>query len=234
MKIDMHIHTINSGCSINPINLLKKLCNSKKITPIIADHNYLTKLDFSINGEEIATDKGEFIGAFITEQVNDKDLFEAMDKVKEQGGIIYLPHPFDSCRSRSFINFGVLENKEFIKKVDVVEVFNSRCLNNNPNIMAKNYAEKYNLLKGVGSDAHFPWELGNTYINIEEFDKDNPKEFLRNLKKANNDFSKNTYCSLANNINIKYLSKLSKKIHKSKYFKYIHNHRKNKYIKEEH
>ncbi|UXM84249.1 PHP domain-containing protein [Methanococcus aeolicus] len=209
MKIDMHVHTINSRCSINPIKLLKKICNLKKITPITADHNVLTKLDFAIAGEEIATNRGEFIGAFLTEQINEKDIFEAMDKVKEQGGIIYLPHPFDQRRRRALCRFDILHDKEFIKKIDIVEIFNSRCLNNHPNNEAEEYAEKYNILKGVGSDSHFPWEIGNSYMELDEFDKDNPKEFLKSLKNANK-----FHVKLGAPANILLYSKISKKIHK--------------------
>ncbi|AEH06543.1 PHP domain-containing protein [Methanothermococcus okinawensis] len=215
MKVDMHVHTICSNCSINPIKVLKKVCSVKKIFPIIADHNLLTKVDFGIPGEEIATEKGEFIGAFLNEQVNEKDIFEAMDRVKEQGGLIYLPHPFDGRRRRALCRFDILNNKDFIKKVDIVEVFNSRCIEEEPNIMAYEYAKINNLLMGVGSDSHFPWELGNAYMEVDEFDKDNPKEFLRVLKKNNNiGDGLNYYAKLGTPLNILFFSKLSKKLRK--------------------
>ena len=211
MKIDMHVHTICSRCSINPIKLLKKVCSIKDILPVIADHNVLTKVDFGIPGEEIATEKGEFIGVFLNEQINEKDIFEAMDKVKEQGGLIYLPHPFDGRRRRSLCRFDVLNNKEFIKKVDIVEVFNSRCIQDEPNMMAYEYAKINNLLMGVGSDSHFPWELGNAYMEVDEFDKDNPKEFLKALKKNK---KPQCYTKLGTPFNILFFSKVSKKLRK--------------------
>jgi predicted metal-dependent phosphoesterase TrpH len=209
MKIDMHVHTICSRCSINPIKLLKKVCLVRNILPVIADHNILTKVDFGIPGEEIATERGEFIGVFLNEQINEKDIFEAIDKVKEQGGLVYLPHPFDERRRRALCRFNILNDKEFIKKVDIVEIFNSRCISNEPNIMAYEYAKINNLLMGVGSDSHFPWELGNAYMEVDEFDRDNPKEFLKalNHKKA-------IYTKLGTPLNILFFSKVSKKLRK--------------------
>ena len=207
----MHVHTIYSPCSINPIKMLKKICNKKGIIPVIADHNYLTKLDFGIMGEEIATNRGEFIGLFLNEQVNNKDIFEAIDSVKEQGGLIYLPHPFDSRRRRSLCRYNILNDKEFIKNVDIVEVFNSRCITNEPNTMAFEYAKRHNLLMGVGSDAHFPWEIGNAYIDgLNMLDTENPKSLLNYLKKNNGNLK--YYGKLGHPINIQRLSKLSKKL----------------------
>lgn len=206
----MHVHTIHSRCSINPIKILKKTCSIKKILPVIADHNVLTKVDFGIPGEEIATEKGEFIGVFLNEQINENDIFEAMDKVKEQGGLVYLPHPFDERRRRALCRFDILNDKEFIKRVDIVEIFNSRCIHNEPNIMAYEYAKTNNLLMGVGSDSHFPWELGNAYMKVDDFDKDNPKEFLKVLKNKTIKY----HTRLGTSLNILFFSKISKKLRK--------------------
>ncbi|MDK2790998.1 MAG: hypothetical protein PWP15_1507 [Methanothermococcus sp.] len=213
MKIDMHVHTISSKCSINPINILRKVCLKKEIIPVIADHNILTKVDFGIPGEEIATERGEFIGMFLNEQINEKDIFEAFDKVKEQGGLIYLPHPFDIKRKRSLCKFNNLNDPEFTKKIDIVEIFNSRCIDNQPNERAYEYAKKNKMLMGVGSDSHFPWEIGNSYMIIDDFDIDNPKEFLKTLKKSN---KLNYHGKLGNPLNMLFCSKLSKKIKKLK------------------
>ncbi len=188
MKVDLHVHSIISKCSLNPKGLLKKLCEKKKILPAICDHNKLTKLNFAIPGEEIATDRGEFIGLFLNEEIPPNlDLYEALDRVREQDALIYLPHPFDFNRRRSLAKFNVLEEKEFLKYVHIVEVFNSRCRSIEPNLKALEYAEKYDFAMGFGSDAHFIWELGNAYIkfselNIEKPDDLSPKEFLNLLK----------------------------------------------------
>jgi len=171
----------------------------------------MTKVDFGIPGEEISTSKGEFCGIFLNEEIHEKNIFEAFDKVREQGGLIYLPHPFDWRRSRSLCKFGLLDDPEFIKRVDIVEVYNSRCVEERPNEEAKTYAENYGLLKGVGSDAHFVWEMGNAYMEIPEFDLDNPKEFLKSLQKAD---ETGFYCKRSHPSNMLVCSKLSKRVKK--------------------
>ncbi|ABR55262.1 PHP domain protein [Methanococcus vannielii SB] len=211
IKIDMHVHTHSSRCSMNFLNILKKTCLKKGILPIITDHDVMTKTDFGIPGEEISTSKGEFCGIFLNEEIKEKDIFEAFDKVKEQGGLIYIPHPFDWQRKRSLCKFGLLDSSEFIKKVDIVEIYNSRCIEQKPNEDAKTYAKSYNIVKGVGSDAHFFWEVGNAFLEIPEFDLDNPKEFLKLLSKAQ---SENFYCKRSNPNNMLVCSKLSKRIKK--------------------
>ena len=52
----------------------------RNILPVIADHNVLTKVDFGIPGEEIATERGEFIGVFLNEQINEKDILKLLIK----------------------------------------------------------------------------------------------------------------------------------------------------------
>ncbi|WP_423792526.1 PHP domain-containing protein [Methanocaldococcus indicus] len=184
MKVDLHVHSWVSKCSLNPIFILRKKCKKLGITPAICDHNKLTKLDFAIPGEEIATNKGEFIGLFIEEEIpKGLDLFEAMDRVKEQSGLIILPHPFDYKRKRSLAKFNVVEDKEFLKRVDIVEVFNSRCRDLTPNIMALEYAKKHKFAVSFGSDAHFPWELGNVYIKLD-INEIEPKTLLKGLKEV--------------------------------------------------
>ncbi|CAB3287337.1 PHP domain protein [Methanocaldococcus lauensis] len=210
MKVDLHIHTIKSKCSLNPKRLLQKVCIKKNILPAICDHNKLTKTNFSIPGEEIATNRGEFIGLFLNEEIpSNLDLYEALDRVREQGGLIYIPHPFDIHRSKSLVKFKVLEEKEFLKYIDIVEVFNSRCRSLEPNIKALEFAKKHKFSIGFGSDAHFIWEVGNAYtifdeINIEDIINISPKEFLNLLNKKTKELLKSNLNLYANPWKTKY------------------------------
>ncbi|ENN96584.1 PHP domain protein [Methanocaldococcus villosus KIN24-T80] len=233
MKVDIHVHSINSKCSLNPKSLLRKMCKKYNLIPAVCDHNKLTKLDFAIPGEEVATNRGEFLALFIEEEIpGNLDIFEALDQVKEQGGLICIPHPFDSKRKRSLIKFNILEDREFLRYVDIVEVFNSRCRSLEPNIKAFEYAIKYNFPMGFGSDAHFIWELNNAYINFPELNIDkpseiSPKEFLNLLEIRTKEFlkekidlfknpwkGKNHYGALGDRKNIEIYSKLLKKVRK--------------------
>lgn len=176
MKIDLHVHSHYSECSILSLDKIRRLFIKKNIIPIITDHNTIKgnlKFKSKIIGEEIRTKEGEITGLFLNEEIKPfLTLEETIDKIREQDGLVYLPHPFDPFRN------GIVN-----KNADIIEVFNSRCIDNNSNKKALDFASKYNLIKAVGSDTHTSFEVGNAYIIMEDFN--DKKEFLENLKKAN-------------------------------------------------
>lgn len=186
MKIDFHVHTNYSIDSIiNPKDLAKK---SQKTGIIFAntDHNTIEahktfkelKIPF-IPGEEIRTDRGDLIGLYLNELIPKYTSFEeAIDVIHEQGGLAYLPHMYDKTRK------GVIPNKEESRKLDIIEVFNARCLSPKYNDQADVFARENNLPQALGSDSHFLFEFGRNYAELPEFDLDNPKELLKALKKA--------------------------------------------------
>ncbi|MDD5178582.1 MAG: PHP-associated domain-containing protein [Candidatus Nanoarchaeia archaeon] len=191
MKVDMHIHTNASKEGPISLDILRKICLKKNIFPFITDHNtikgalaYREKYKDCVIGEEIKAlhDEGigDITGLFVNEEIREGlDIFEAIDKIKEQGGLVYFPHPYDKFRKSAFFGRGEFDLKN---KVDIVEVYNSRVLRKVDMRNAMDYAEKMNAVRGAGSDAHWPIEIGRSYAEIDEFDRDNPKEFLRNLK----------------------------------------------------
>ena len=182
INIDMHLHTVYSGDGFIGINTLKKLAKKKKIIPIVTDHDTTKaykKLKLPIMGEEIRTKQGEVIAYFLNEHVKKmQDIHETIDQIRAQGALVGVPHPFDFRRGSTL--------RYDLKKinVDMLEVFNARCLLKNANGLAYNYARKNGYLFSAGSDAHLPWEFGRTYIKMNEFDFESPKEFLKNLKTA--------------------------------------------------
>ncbi len=182
MKLDCHLHTKYSADSLTSLEDFRRQCLKKKIMPIITDHNtiegalrYKKIYRDVIIGEEIKTNRGDLIGIFLNEALpKDIDLLEALDTIKSQGAISYVPHPFDDMR-RSAV-------KVIDFKADIIEVFNSRVIKQQYNRMSEDFAVKNSWLKAVGSDAHLPSEIGTSYAEIEDFNS--PKEFLKNLKKA--------------------------------------------------
>lgn len=187
LKIDFHVHTKYSVDSIiEPKALVAK---SKKlgIVPTVADHNNISahaemrilKADF-IPAEEIFTDKGDLIGLYLNETIAQGTSFsEALDKIHEQGGLAYLPHMYDYGRSKAHAN-----EKE-AAKVDIIEIFNARCLKNEYNTRAAAFAKSHNLPGVAGSDSHFLVEFGATYTELPDFELDNPKSLLKTLKTKN-------------------------------------------------
>ena len=178
MKIDLHVHSKYSKDSILRINTIRKIYNKKGIIPIITDHNTIKgnlKFKCRILAEEIKTLNGEITGLFMTEEIKPfLPLEETLDILKQQRALIMIPHPFDNIRKSSLkkINF----------KPNLIEVFNSRTIQNKTNKKALDFANKNNIIKAVGSDAHTRIEIGNAYNLIEDFNS--KKEFLNNMKKA--------------------------------------------------
>ena len=189
MKMDMHCHTIFSYDAFVPLRGIIKACQENAINCLaITDHNTvegayrLQKISpFKVViGEEIKTSEGEIIGLFIKDEIPPYlSLEETMAEIKRQGGIVYLPHPFVQLRKQGFTKERL---NKLAKRIDIVEVVNSRSLNSNSNQAAQEFATFNGLLTGAGSDAHSIFEIGNAFVEIAEFDE--AEDFLENLKKA--------------------------------------------------
>jgi len=181
MNIDLHVHTKYSKDSILPIEVLKKITKKKGITPIVTDHDSIEgnlKYGCKIIGEEIRTNQGEIIGLFMMEGIpRGLPIEEVMDRLKQQDALVYVPHPFDSIRGG-----GPVRNNIRKIKADIIEVFNGRTIYDKDNRKAMLYAEEKNITKAVGSDAHTRFEIGKTYMVMDEFYS--KKEFIKNLRKA--------------------------------------------------
>lgn len=186
MKIDFHIHTRYSPDSmIRPEDLVRK-ARKLGIIPAITDHYSIgchapmrsLNTEF-IPGEEIFTDKGDLVGLYINELIPKNTPFhDALDRIREQGGLAYLPHMYDYGRS------GAHASDDEAAKVDIIEVFNARCMKKEYNEKAKAFAETHGKLKAAGSDSHFLFEFGSTCTELPYFDIEDPKALLRALRDA--------------------------------------------------
>ncbi|MBY8982954.1 MAG: PHP domain-containing protein [Candidatus Lokiarchaeota archaeon] len=184
IKLDLHIHSIYSGDSIiKPKEIIKYIQYIGLDGFAICDHNNLKafkKLENEgkkndlvvIPGMEIETDIGEVIGLFLENEISTKnqDFISIVENIKENNGLIIIPHPFDFLR-RNHLKIKLL-NENIIKKyIDGVEIINSRiifktCIKN-----AKKFKDKYPLFETGGSDAHTPKEIGNAYTLINNTEK---------------------------------------------------------------
>ena len=173
MKYDLHIHSKYSSDGVLEPQKIVKIAMKRGLNGIaITDHNtikggleakkYESEEFTVIVGSEIATEKGEIIGLFLSEEVKSRDVQDAISEIKEQGGFVVLPHPFDELRHSAFHPTG-----EDVKFIDGVEGFNSRCVFQNYNKRAVEFAIKHNLTITGGSDAHFINEIGNGGIITE-------------------------------------------------------------------
>lgn len=184
MKYDLHIHSKYSSDGIIEPKRIVKIAAKRGLNGIaITDHNtikggleakkYETE-DFKvIVGSEISTERGEIIGLFLDEEVKSKDVQGVISEIKEQNGIIIIPHPFDGLRHSAFH-----PKDGDAKFIDCIEGFNSRCVFQKHNTKAVKFAMKHNLAITAGSDAHFANEIENAGITSET--EDVREAFIKN------------------------------------------------------
>ncbi len=133
-----------------------------------------------IPGEEVKTDgQGEVIGLFLREEIpRGMSFADTVAAIREQGGLVYLPHPFD--RMHAIPDPATLHRH--LGEIDVFEVYNARLLFETYNDEALRFARKYNLVAGAGSDAHVLPGVGTGAVRMRSFD--GPEEFLLSLRSA--------------------------------------------------
>jgi glycosyltransferase involved in cell wall biosynthesis len=191
IDVDLHMHTDHSYDCATPVEVLLAEARARGLGAIaVTDHNEISgALDARqkvgadlkvIVAEEVKTaDQGEVIGLFIEEKIpRGLTLQETIAEIKRQGGLVYVPHPFD--RLHSVPDYEHL--LEVLDEVDAIEVFNPRVAISEFNEEAVRFAAKYRLPAGAGSDAHVPQGLGSVRIRMRDFD--GPEEFLQSLRDA--------------------------------------------------
>ena len=176
MKIDLHVHTEYSEDSLLKLEHIAKVVAEKKVDAVaITDHNEVEgaiKLKKAsafpvIVGEEIESQQGDIIGLFLQERIEPGlTAGETITRIKNQGGLVLIPHPFDRLRSSAT---GEKPLKKLVEKIDIIEVLNARNIFPADNQLAFNFALKHNLLQAAGSDAHTKNEVGNAYVETNSF-----------------------------------------------------------------
>jgi predicted metal-dependent phosphoesterase TrpH/glycosyltransferase involved in cell wall biosynthesis len=190
IDVDLHMHTDHSYDCATPVEVLLAQARAQGLGAIaITDHNEVSGAHEAyakaggvtvIVGEEVKTaDQGEVIGLFIEEKIpRGMTLQETIAEIKRQGGLVYVPHPFD--RLHSVPDYEHL--LDVLDAVDAIEVFNPRVAISEFNDEAARFAAKYRIPAGAGSDAHVPQGLGSVRIRMREFS--GPEEFLESLRDA--------------------------------------------------
>jgi hypothetical protein len=118
-------------------------------------------------GQEVKTNYGDVL-VFGTEDSLKTDFFGLIDKARSEGLLVILPHPFDLMRKKSAVGVNISRENlnRAAKKMDAIEVFNSRCFLNAYNEQAEKFADSHNLPGIAGADAHLLEELENARNTI--------------------------------------------------------------------
>lgn len=190
VRVDLHSHTMWSGDSTTTPEELERAVAETGIDVVcITDHNAIRgaeQLACSLGcrvivGEELRTHAGEIIGLFLRERVPfGVPPREAAARIRDQGGLVYIPHPFDPMR-RNLAEPALVDLTE-TGMVDAVEAFNAKTSLPHLNERAARFAARYDLAAGAGSDAHVPDAIGAAYVEMPDFD--GPQDFLDSLRRG--------------------------------------------------
>ena len=190
VRVDLHTHTMWSGDSTTTPDEFAAAVEASGLDVVcITDHN---AIDGAVElrdrlacrviiGEELRTAAGEIIGLFLTERVPmGSSHVDAAKAIRDQGGVVYIPHPFDPMRRN--MNEAALYELAEADLIDAVEVFNAKTSLAGLNRRAAEFAAEFGIVGGAGSDGHVPDALGAAYVEMVDFDT--PMEFLASLASA--------------------------------------------------
>jgi predicted metal-dependent phosphoesterase TrpH len=187
------MHTDHSPYCATPAEVLLETAKARGLGAIaITDHNEISgafeaeEIAARIGGikvivaEEVKTaHEGEVIGLFLRERIErGMSMKETIAEIRRQGGLVYVPHPFD--RLHSVPDYEHL--LEIVDEIDILEVFNPRVAFSSFNEEAVRFARKYAIVPGAGSDSHVAQGLGSVKIRLRDFD--GPQEFLESMREA--------------------------------------------------
>lgn len=193
IDVDLHMHTDHSSDCATPVEVLIETARDRGLGAIaVTDHNEVSGAlataevaedmdDFKIIvGEEVKTaEQGEVIGLFIKEKIpRGMTMTETIAEIRRQGGLVYVPHPFD--RMHSVPDYEHL--LDMVEEIDLLEVFNPRVAISSFNEEAERFARKYNIIPAAGSDSHVAQGLGSVRVRLPDFD--GPEEFLEAMRDA--------------------------------------------------
>jgi len=193
IEIDLHMHTDHSSDCATPVRVLLETARDRGLGAIaITDHNEISGALAArevaaemggievIVGEEVKTaSQGEVIGLFLEEKISrGMTMDETIAEIRRQGGLVYVPHPFDRLHSVPDYKHLI----DMVEEIDFMEVFNPRVAISSFNEEAERFARKYRIIPAAGSDAHVAQGLGSVRIRLPRFE--GPAEFREAMRDA--------------------------------------------------
>ena len=189
LRIDMHMHTRASfDCLSDPRRVIAAAAARGVQRVAITDHNRVATAlemaevypDLVIPGEEVKTEEGiDVIGLYIQEEIpKGTPAKEVCRRVKDQGGLVYLPHPYARGKGG-----GGRYAEELAPLVDIIEVFNGRLHPGHLNEPGEELAARWSKLRGAGSDAHMLGEVAGAWVEVDQHPNE-PAALLAALEHA--------------------------------------------------
>ena len=191
VRIDLHVHTRHSHDSAAPVSSVLQRCRDCGLGMVaVTDHDSIRggleareRADgFQvIVGEEIKSSQGDIIGLFLEQPVPPRlSPSETVKRVKAQGGLVGVPHPFDRIRPTAMGRRALLE---ILPWVDFLEGYNAHTMLSVDNRRGVDFAEEHSLPVVACSDSHSALELGRTYTEVpgEELDG-TPEGLMRGIR----------------------------------------------------
>jgi predicted metal-dependent phosphoesterase TrpH len=190
VRVDLHSHTMWSGdATTTPDEVGQAVVEAGLDVLCITDHHAIKGAAQLaghlpcrvVVGEEVRTHAGELIGLFLTEHIPfGLAPTEAARRIRGQGGLVYVPHPFDPMRHN--LHEDALVALADAGLLDAIEVLNAKTSLRSLNARAAAFAAEWGLPGGAGSDAHVPEAIGSAYVEMDDFD--GPESFLAALAGA--------------------------------------------------
>ncbi len=175
-RVETHCHTNASPDGLNtPAEIVAAARRRGLDRLIITDHNTIAGAlqardlapDLVIVGEEVMTQSGEILAFFVREEVPaGLPAEEAIARLRDQGAVLSIAHPFDRLRKGHWAWPDLLR---VLPLVDAVEVFNARAMWPGSNRQAQRFASQHGLPGTAGSDAHSSLEVGRAVTLLPPF-----------------------------------------------------------------
>jgi predicted metal-dependent phosphoesterase TrpH len=188
-KVELHAHSrFSSDGLLSPEDLIQRARRAGLDQLAVTDHNTIAgglaaqKIDpdFIIVGEEIKTTAGELLAYFVTREIpRGLSPAETIRRLRDQGAIISVAHPFDRLRTGAW---KLADLEPIMPLVDALEGFNARCLFGEDNQLAAQFARENHTLQTAGSDCHEGGEVGRAGMEMPPFR--DALSFLEALREA--------------------------------------------------
>lgn len=174
IRLDLHAHTRRSPDAWTaPAELVRRAAAAGLDRIAVTDHGRLdgareaAALDRArvIVGLEVRCREGvDLIGLFVSAEIPDRlPAARAAAAIRDQGGVVYAPHPF------AYLTRAAERAALVLAVADVVETFNTRAFLPRWNRRAMAAAAAAGLPGFASSDAHFPWEIGRAWTEVPPF-----------------------------------------------------------------